>query len=163
MLLDFLLAAALAVQATPLAQTVTAKLCDDPVTRNAVLARGTSAATVFADLKRRDQANGRRTDALLNRLAERGKLSREERGAAGLKMFASPVYQAAEAEVRGLFVAMLQGLERIAEGESAANCRIIVSVAASMPAMLAANDRQWRAMDAVLEAEAQALGISLAE
>ena len=41
-------------------------------------------------------------------------MSREERGAAGLKMFASPVYQAAEAEVRGLFVAMLQELERIA-------------------------------------------------
>ncbi len=163
MLIDFLLAAALAAQATPLAPMVTANDCDDPVTRNAVLAAGTNAGSVFAQLKQRDQANGRRTDMLLNRLAERGKLSRQERGAAGIKMFGSPVYQAAEEEVRSMFTAMLTDLARVTGAKTAADCRIIAGLAASMPAMLAANDRQWRAMDAVLEAEAQELGISLAD
>lgn len=163
MFFNLMLAAALAAQAAPAAPIFTAQSCDDAAARKAMLAAGVDGFSVFADLKRRDLENGVRTEALLDRLAERGKLSREQRADAALKMFADPAFKAAYEDGRTLLTGIMTKLELITEGDTAANCRIIVGLADTMPAIQAVTDRQWNAMRSVLEDEAKRLGISLAD
>ena len=163
MLFNLMFAAALAAQPAPVAPPFTAQSCDDPAARKAMLAAGVGGFSVFAELKRRDLENGVRTEALLDRLAERGKLSREQRADVALKMFADPASAAAYDEGKVLLSAMMTKLEPMTEGDTAANCRIIVGLADTMPAIQAVTDRQWNAMGAVVEAEAKRLGVSLAD
>jgi hypothetical protein len=58
---------------------------------------------------------------------------------------------------------MMATVGQMSEGDTAANCRIIIGLADTMPAIQAVTERQWNAMRAVIEAEAGKLGISLAD
>jgi hypothetical protein len=163
MLLNLVLAAALAVQAAPAAPLFTAQSCDDPAARKAMLAAGVDGFSVFANFKRHGAANEARTDAMLDRLVERGKLSPKQRAGVALKMIADPTYKSAHKDGGVLLEAMMADLGRMTEGDTASNCRIIIGLADTIPAIQAATDRQWDALRAVIGTEAKGLGISLAD
>ena len=160
--ITLLLAGLLAAQA-PRTAAVSPASCDDPVARKAMLAAGPDGFEAFAALKEHSESNKARMTVLLDRLTERAKLSGEQRGDVARKMIQDPTFKSAFADGMAQLERITGSAAGLTSEDTPANCRIVIAIAAQMPAMKAAAERQWRAMQAVMEAEARRLGVTLAE
>ena len=162
MSVSLLLAALLAAQA-PAVPSFTPETCDDPVARKALLAAGPDGSPLFAALTEHSETNKARMTKLLDRLTARAKLSAEQRANVVRKMLQDPAFKAALADSMAQLEKITTSAAGFTSEDTPGNCRIVIGLAAEVPAIKAGSERQWRAMQAVMEAEAKRLGVSLAD
>jgi hypothetical protein len=163
MLSALLLAAAAVASADPSAPQFTLATCDDPVARHQLLLTDPEKLPALDALKARSTQNETRMTQLMDRLAERAKLTPEQKAEVGMKMLDSPDFKAAFEEGMTLVGQIMADMNAVAESkDELKNCRTIVHMMSLVPAVDANANRQWEAMRRVVEAEAVRLGVSLA-
>ncbi len=163
MLSALLLGAALAAGGAPVPQ-FTLATCDDPVARHALLRTDPEKLPALDAVKARSTENEARMTLLMDRLAERAKLSPEEKANVALSMLDSPEFKAAFEEGMSLVSQMMADLNVVMESkDELKNCRTLVHMLSLVPAVDANANRQWEAMRRVVEGEAVRRGVSLAD
>jgi hypothetical protein len=161
--IDMLLALSLMAQPVAAAAPYTLQTCEDPVARKAMLAAGPDEFPVFKALKEGSKVNKARMTALLDRLVERAKLKPEQRAGVAMKMLEDASFKSAFAEGSVLLEKAIASMMAMTGKNDAADCRMVIGMAADLPAFEANSARQWEAMRLVMEGEAKRLGVSLAD
>ena len=163
MLSALLLGAALAAADVPAPQ-FTLATCDDPMARHALLRTDAEKIPALDAVRTRSSQNEARMTQLMDRLAERAKLSAEEKANVAMSMLDSPEFKAAFEEGMGLVSQMMADLNAVMESkDELKNCRTLVHMMSLVPAVDANANRQWEVMRRVVEAEATRRGVSLAD
>ena len=163
MLSALLLGAALAAADVPAPQ-FTLATCDDPVARGRLLQADPENMTALAAVKARSTQNEARMTRLMDRLAERAKLSPEQKSEVAMSMLEAPDFKAAFEEGMGLVSQIMDDMNSVASStDELKNCRSVVHMMSLLPAVEANANRQWDAMRRVVEAEAARRGVSLAD
>jgi hypothetical protein len=162
-MLSALLLAAVAVADVPSPQ-FTLATCDDPVARHRLLETDPEGLPPLAALKARSTENEARMTQLMDRLAERAKLSPGQKAEVAMSMLAAPDFKAAFEEGMGLVSQIMADMNAVAASkDELKNCRTFVHMMSLVPAVDANANRQWEAMRRVVEAEAARRGVSLAD
>jgi hypothetical protein len=163
MLSALLLGVAVAAAAVP-APSFTLATCDDPVARHQLIETDSEKLPALEALKARSTENEARTTQLMDRLAERAKLSPQQKADVGLKMMESAEFRVAFDEGMALVSQIMQDMNALVESkDELSNCRTVVHMMSLVPAVDANANRQWDVVRRVLEAEAARLGVSLAD
>jgi hypothetical protein len=163
MLRVLLLGAALAAADAPAPQ-FTLAACDDPVARLQLLESDPEKLPAIDALKARSTENEARMTQLMDRLAERAKLSPDQKANVAMKMMDSPDFKAAFEEGMALVSQIMQDLNALVESkDELKNCRTVVHMMSLIPVVDANANRQWEAMRRVVEAEATRRGVSLTD
>jgi hypothetical protein len=138
--------------------------CDDPVARHALLRADAEEFPALEAVKARSTQNETRMTQLMDRLAERAKLTPEEKANVAMSMLESPEFKVAFEEGMALVNQMMADLNSVMESkDEVKNCRTLVHMMSLVPAVDANANRQWEAMRRVVEAEAGRRGVSLAD
>lgn len=163
MLSALLLGAAVAAADAPAPQ-FTLAACDDPVARHALLQADPEEFPALAAVKARSTQNETRMTQLMDRLAERAKLTPAQKADVAMSMLDSPEFKVAFEEGMGLVNQMMADLNSVMESkDELKNCRTLVHMMSLVPAVDANANRQWEAMRRVVEDEAARRGVSLAD
>ena len=136
--------------------------CDKPAERAAILATDPQKLPMLETIKARGVENEQKMDQLLTRLAERAKLSDEQKADVAMKMLDSPDFKAAFDDGMALMKKVMKNVEFVMKSKDAAkNCHALVDMMALMPEVDANAQRQWGIMRGIVEAEAKRLNVSL--
>ena len=163
MLSVLLLGAALAAADAPAPQ-FTLATCDDPVARDRLLNADPEDLPALATVKARSTANEARMSQLMDRLAERAKLTPEQKAEVAMGMLEAPEFKTAFEEGMALVGQMMDDVQAVLSSkDKLKNCRTLVHMMSLVPAVDANASRQWEAMRRVVEAEAARRGVSLAD
>jgi hypothetical protein len=161
--IEFFLGLALMAQASASTPSFTLATCDDPAARKAMLAAEPEQLPMFKAMKDRAAANEARMTRLIDRLAERAKLTEAQKADIAMGMLEAPVFKAAFEEGMVLVGKMMESVTKLTGKDDAANCRIVIGMMDDLPAIEANARRQWDAMQQVLDGEAKKRGVSLAD
>ena len=113
-------------------------------------------------IKARGVENEQKMDQLLTRLAERAKLSDEQKADVAMKMLDSPDFKAAFDDGMALMKKVMKNVEFVMKSkDEAKNCHALMDMMALMPEVDANAQRQWGIMRGIVEAEAKRLNVLL--
>jgi hypothetical protein len=163
-MISLLLATAAMFAAEPGMPNYTLASCDDPAMRAKILETDPEKLASLDAMKSRSAAKEAEMDALMTKLATRAHLSAEQRAEVAMKSFQSPEFQAEFEKGMALVGTMLGHVEAIARSkEEVPNCRAIVQMMESLPAIEANADRQWAIMRKIVDDEAARRGVTLTD
>jgi len=163
-MIDLLLATAALLAADPVMPSYTISNCNDPAMRTKILETDPEKLASIDALKSRSAAKEAELDALMTKLATRAHLTDEQKGEVAMKMLESPEFKAEFEKGMELVGTMLEHLGAIMKSkDELPNCRAIVRMMDSLPAIDANADRQWAIMRKIVDDEAAKRGISLTD